>query len=305
MYAFYALQRGTTVMNGVERHDFEPNTTVTKKQTGGSRHPRGMFITAQDPRVTFDSTDLATLLALNTNKFLYEGIAIADTDVVNVWWQKLADAGVFASGSVHYKQTINEGLLYPTTLRADQGADAALSCVAHAIYDATNDPITDTDDQALPSIAAIGSIFTLEALYINGALVEGISGATLVNLVNAIVPRFGSQIWAEQIHVGNSAPALQVRFAKATPLKTYGWSGTIQDATDSVLYLRKRNAATGLLVAKATEEHISLTFDEGMIHPTTAGGAVGEDALATGFTYECADDGVNPTIAVTVGVAIP
>lgn len=306
MFIPYALVRNAAVIPGFQSADVNLNTQLLRIAGGGSIHPKMAHIISQDPQFGFTVLDLATLLDLNSAAFVYKGVPISGDDAIHLYLQKREESAIFDATAAHTKFSIAKGVLYPTGISAAQDGYAVLTGVARALYDGTNDPIVQAVDQTLPAAPSMAPAYTLGPVYINGAEVVGAQSVELANLVNCVVKRWAGETWAKRGHLGKTEPRLTISLGTATPVSTFGLKGTRQSASDTVIYLRKLDSVTNCLaVADATEEHISITIDEGIIHPTRLGGAVGEDELATELSYELLDDGTNAIMVVDTTVAIP
>ena len=270
LYVPYAVNLDTATLAGsnvlldqISNFRCSPEIARVVLAADGSVDPTYVAVMSQVPKVRFTSTALATILGAC-------GIsgAIIDSDAtypgLECWFQKMAEGGVRASGASHLKLTVNEGILVPITIRAGMDEPASIDLEATCSYDGSNDPIVIADSQSLSGSPAVGELFTVGPVKINGTTLEGIQDATIDLGIQVLAQRGDGQVWPTYVAIMSRRPSIRVRTTDVVSLDTFGLSGAAQGATDSVVYFRKVSEG-GTRVADGTAEHISLTIDEGHI----------------------------------------
>jgi len=286
-------------------YGLDPGIAEILQRSGGEVDPTYVATMGQSPRITFTSTALATILAEMSNKFLLSGIKIdsdATHDGLECFFQKIAEGGARASGSVHIKMTVNEGLLLPRALSAAQEGVASLALEAIIGYDGTNDPIVIANNQALIGAPAVGELFTLGPVKINGTTLSGVIAVTIDPGIAEIVQSGDGQPWPSFIGIIQREPLITITTLEAISLSTFGLAGAAQDASDSLIYLRKM-VKGGTRVADATAEHISFSIDEGQIRVRNITAAQG-GTVATQVEIRPTWDGANDILIINPATAI-
>jgi len=252
--------------------------------------------------ITFETTKVSNALGtVGVN-----GIVI-DSDVSNdgaeCWFKQIDEGGTRKTGSTHVKLTINEGILFPTTLSANHNQPATLGYNLNITYDGTNDPIVMAASQATEGTATAGTYHTAGPVSINGTTVEAIQSIT-VDFGYQAVPLGGDgEVWNTFIYAQRIAPTVRFRSFDVDAFRSLlTLDGVAQSSTDSIIYLRKYDDG-GTRVANGTGEHISLTIDEGMAYANVVEGDDGAP-LALDVTLRPTYDGTAAIIVVATNATI-
>jgi hypothetical protein len=245
---------------------------------------------------------LATVLA----KCGISGLAVAADNVdefgADLYLQQLAEGATRTAGSTHMRMRVSEGILVPRAINASQGGIATMGLELLPTWDGTRDPIVLSTSAALVGTPSVGEAFTVGPAIINGAQIAGVESLTVDPGITVMPLGGDGGVWPTFICIQSRQPSIRVNVIDASVLSTFGIYGTVQGATDSVFYLRKKlEGSTN--TADATAEHISFSVAEGMIqvgplrgsHP----GRVGAQLIITP-TY----DGSDAIIAISTATAI-
>ena len=295
------LGAGAVLLDQIQNFEDDPGINLVVASGDGQVDPTYVAVMSQRPTMSFGSSALATILGAC-------GIsgAVIDADGTYpglvAWYQKMAEGGIRASGSAHLKMTAKEGLLIPTSVTAQQDGTAMVSVQAGLTYDGTNAPIVVADSQALSGSPAVGEMFTVGPVSINGATLEGIQSISFDPGLSLVFGAGDGDVWPTYVSVQARRPRISVVTTDVSALATLGISGAAQGASDSVVWFRKK-AEGGTLTADATAEHISLTMDDGMAIPGR--GSVTQDGHATReVTLVPSWDGTNAIIVISTAAAI-
>lgn len=289
----------------VQDQNLDPAIQEILSAGSGQVDPTHVAVMSQNPRIAFSTTALATMLAEVTSGFFINGIKIDSDgthDGAELWFQKLAKGGTRTAGANHIKMTVNEGLLLPRSISAMQGQVASLAMDLLAGYDGTNDPIVIAAAQALEGTPAVGELFTLGPVSINGVDLDGVQGVRLDTGLQEVALGGSGQVWPTFLGIMSRQPLITITTLDVSVLSTYGLSGTAQSATDSKIYLRKI-AEGGARVADATAQHLSFTIDEGHIRVRSIGGGHGAPQAAQ-LEIRPTYDGDNAILVMSAATAI-
>lgn len=265
----------------------------------GDVDPTYVAVMGQSPRLRFTTTALATVLATC-------GIdgEIIDADGsypgLLAWFQKLAEGGTRESGSAHLQMTVKEGLLVPRVLRASQDGSASLDLEAIATYDGTNDPVVVADSQALAGSPAVGELFTVGPVKVNGTALESIQDITVDLGIQEIIQSGDGQVWPTFVGILRRQPSITVRTTDAVSLATFGLEGSAISTT-AVAYFRKL-AQGGLRVAEATVEHVSVTVNDGRVSVREV--SASQDSPAMSEVTITPRKGANPILVLSTATTI-
>ena len=298
-------EANAVLVDQVNDFSIDPALQSILQAGDGQVDPTFVAVMAQSPRLRFTSTALATILAEVSSAFLISGIKI-DSDVTHdgleAWFQKITEGGTRTAGANHIKMTINEGLLAPLALNAQQGAPATLGLEAVVGYDGTNEPVVIATSQSLVGTPAVGELFTLGPVALNGTTINGVQSIAYDAGLQILAQSGDGQVWPTFIAIMSRRPRLVINTVDVGVFSTFGLDGTAQSVTDSVAYLRKI-AEGGTRELDATAEHIKLTFDDGIIYCGPIQGSQGQ-VLGAQLILEPTYDGTNAIVVVDTASAI-
>lgn len=169
---------GDTVLN-CTNIDIQPGQATTPLDNDGYVTPTGAVMLGARPLVTFNTLDVATLLANISLKM--NGLT---SDNVTVYLQATTNEGVRGS-STNTKYVIALGALIINSISVAQGQRAEASCTVYG-NSSTGfaDPSTVTEGSvSLPSTTPQTQVYTLGSVALNSNTLSGITGWTL-NLGN-------------------------------------------------------------------------------------------------------------------------
>jgi len=311
VYTLYAVNYDpTTVANamlidGVSDFNLDPRFQEILSAADGSVDPTHVAMMYQDPRLTFSTTKLATVLAKASNAMLINGLKIDADETYNgceFWFQKLQEGGTRAGAGSNVKMTVKEGLLLPRRITAAQRGVATMEFEAICTYDGTNEPIVIATSQNLEGSPSVAELFTLGKVSINGSDLDNVQSINIETGLQEVVIAGDGAAWPTYVAIMSRNPLITITTFDVAVLSTYGLDGTAQSASDSVIYLRKLSEG-GSRVADATAQHVSITVDEGMIRTRSIPAPHGSPAIAT-IELRPTYDGENDILVINPAVAI-
>lgn len=268
----------------------------------GEVYARFVAIMSQRPTVRFSTTEIKAAL----DKCGLSGMII-DNDVTYkglvFYLQQLAEGGVRSGAGANMKITVPEGILVPRTLSVDQDGAAILAYEALATWDGTNDPFVLAVDQDMPAgTPGVANLWTVGPVKINGTALDSVMGLNIDFGLDARAEASDGEVWPRFPYIHGVRAVATFRTRDVELLNTLGITGDAQGETDSVIYLRKLKEGGGREL-DATEVHISLTVDEGLIAVTELGAAHDGQAEAT-VTLWATYDGSNAPFVIDTTAAI-
>lgn len=292
------LDAAAVIIDQVEGQALNLGTDKKVLSTAGQVYPTFTGIMAQKPKFSLTTSAIAQVLA----KIGAEGLVLATG--FEVFNQLVSDAtGKRTAGAVHQRLSITTGLIIPRRLQVSQGQPAKLTFDVIGINaGGLTNPVTVTENIALPTTAGIAEVFTLGPIKINGTSYDGIQDLDIdFGLKDEFLMGSGA-VYSQRAHFTNIAPKVTIRSNDAAVLSALSMLGAAQSVTDSVLYLRKMTD-NGVRVADVTAQHISFTIDQGLWIPTEKGGSH-PAVLGTPFEIEPTYDGVNAPLVMSTATAI-
>lgn len=260
VYTIAGMQSGSTVYKDLRSHQIAPNLQRLLLGGSGSVYPTFTAVGKIMPIFDFTSGDIKTILADLTNQ-----IAKAISSNFYIWFQKMDEGGLRASGLNHYKGTIVEGMLIPVSLTVTDGQSAALSCqVILTSADGSTSPLTLAGSQSLVSSAGAAEGWTLSTVSLNGATLEGVESVTINFGINPLTLGGAGLPYPTFTGVGTMTPTIAITAAGIDEFLSWGLPGQAQDATDSTIQID--DLSEGGLRGSSP---ITCTIDEGIMHTDT------------------------------------
>jgi len=272
------------------------------ESVGGAVDASFVALASQEQQLTFTTTQLETLLSLNSAAFLIDGMALDGTDVATVYLTKLAEGGTRTTGATHISATVNKGIVTCTGITAAVGDRATASVRLTPTYDQTNDPVAVSTSASLPASLDADQLFTIGPVNINGSIslddeVRSITldpGIDLITIVGSASP------WPTFAAIQSRAPTIRITANAADLLDTIG-TGALA-ITSGYLYLRKLEEG-GHAYADDESEHIKITFYEGLARVSTLTGTH-PTLAAPEVIIQPTYDGTNDILTVQTGQTI-
>lgn len=228
----------------------------------GNVAPDDHFVNGSNPAATFTSMDVATILAANTANFANAGLQVSSGSLV--FPLRIRSAGsTYAGSGAHTTISSANGLIIPRSLSVP--GKGAASIDLECLFESTDGrtiPLTTTTNASL-SNGSFNAMYRLYPCSVNGSAVAGVSNVT-VNF-GITVENNGDLdgfIYPTEHYITQTDPTIDITFKDEAAFETYGPLFTAQTA--AVINLQKM-AAGSTVVDVATEEHITLTFADGIV----------------------------------------
>lgn len=298
---FTHASSGSFNLDGIVDSDVSPEIVHQIGHAAGRHNPSWVSTVSASPMVTFACTDLSRALG---NISLSTGMAIVSGGFTSAdaYLTQIQNRGARTSGATNFRVRIVSGFAALSTITAEHRGDAAASGMIYALYDGTNAPFQYSATQSIPHTPSIDAKWTLGPIYVNGTLLTGVQRCTITVGFSLERASADGDYYDTFAGIQFAEPLIDIVTKEVPVLNTYGLEGTAIDSSDVIVFLRKR-AKAGRFVADATEEHISITCNAGMIIPRNASGAnnVSKDA---GLLIQPYDDDTNAPFVVDAASAI-
>lgn len=265
----------------IQSLQFNPGSEVQREYLTGGLTPQSHSIVRGAPTVTFQSHDLAGIVA---GIGAGTGLSLAST-TITLPFQLRASGGSFTSGSAHQKIAATGGLFWIQSLQCSQGQNAVATVQGNLhSSDGLTIPYTFATSQALGS-QAFSATHTLAPVScaINGGASAQLSGVTSVTVSPglSVEPELvDGALYPTTSFIVRLAPMVEVTFESVTAMVSNGAFGAMTALTG---YFRKR-ADGGTFVAAGTGEHISYALGDGM-HCQMGVSGSGTNKAATTVTF--------------------
>lgn len=255
---------GTTIP-GIERQEYQAGSKITVKGGSGSVYPTRCHIDNQMPTMSWDTSAIATLLGAC-------GYAGASISADLVFWLLGLDNDGTRDLTKSITLTAKAGMVTVDNINANGDDDAVCSVVAHPTYNDTNDIVAFASDATCAASLSTVEAFCAGKVMLNGAELTGINSIQIqFGLEPLREPPTSGGYWPTRGAFSVRASLIRIGTSDAQALRTYALGGTVQAATDSLIYLRKK-AQGGTRVANDTAQHIKFSINAGDIGVDTQDG---------------------------------
>ena len=293
----YGVDIDGTVVGGITEQSIDTGAEVNSEVTAGGTAPQFGELATVATGGQFTGHDVAALLGeLGSRGLCITGGA----DVgFGLWTLLKNDCGTIASGSVHRKMIIPNGLIVPRTLTVSQGQRASLSCEVFGIYDGTNDPIIVT-----ASVAAPTGLTDLIGYHLGPTTVGGVE----LTKITQISMDFGIDVQQEyddgesfprSLHIGKVQPTMTITTHDVEKFGTGAGKiplrGLFGTHANTHTVLRKRDIGTAAFVTGANQAKFSMG---GMVTARQVASASGNSPHSMEVMITSLDDQTNEMVVM-------
>jgi hypothetical protein len=251
----------TFTMRCMSDTTLEPGTETVLGHAAGEFRPTYVSVMNIAPRWTGSTMEISRILDATGIRSLALPTSTTYT-TLSLYYAKFQDLSTRASGSSHIKMVVNKGMMVPRSITVSQGQPAVLNFDVVTLYDGTNAPLVFSTSQALPTAVAFDEMHTLGPIYFNGAQLTGVQSMTFDFGVDIEVTSADGEVYPRFAAITQTQPFIDFTTTELPDWVTQTLAGTVQGATDSVIYLSAMAEGSTRGGAGA---HISFTIDEGMI----------------------------------------
>lgn len=276
-----------------------PSPAIEQILAKSAGYPYPLFVgnMGQKPMVSFDTTQVATILGIT-------GIGLADLTsyTVDLYYKLTTNRGsrvADASGS-HYRFRMANAVLSCDRISAGHRSEATASCTLYNPYDGANEPIVPAGSVSLAGTPTSSEHYVCGPCSFNGTDFEGVQDFSLDFGRSLIQAGDRGELYDTFIAEQELSPSVSVKSLGGVPWFGAGLNGTA--LTSMTCYLR-RLATTGR-VANGTASHIAFTATAGLVVAEDSSGG-GNDPTVTSIRAQLiSQDSSSSPIAISVGTAI-
>lgn len=254
----------TAVIKNVRSTGYNLDAQIIADRASGSLGPSALFIGNMDPRVSLQSSDIATLVALNSATFVSNGLCITSASTI-VPFARRADCAVVASGGSHTTLTCNNTIIIPQSFEARQesadGAICSLECRFRSSDGVTN-PVTVSTTATL-SASTYGATFGLGKATVNASAVAGLVGVMINPNITITPQRKDGGPYPVTHYLISTNPTIDLMVEDLKAAAAYLPSGGSGIAVEA--YFRKRKDGA-IFEPDASLVHVKFSFASSLVN---------------------------------------
>ncbi|MDQ3288916.1 MAG: hypothetical protein M3Q42_11800 [Pseudomonadota bacterium] len=235
-----------------------PQAQVSRRYVGGAVDPKAHLLASGKPQVSFGTRDLATLLG-TVNPLL--GLASAAGGSTFRLQERDEGQGVFLTTATHETLSLAKSHLLVNSLsaRQDDAEGAIAQCVAHALYDGTNEPILHATgaDFSLLTPPAFTSEFFMGPVYHNGVQVAGVTEHSVEFGTQFMPFATDGDIWPRKGYVARRAPVIKFSTLKVGQVAALSKSLRALSGTLAIYFWKAVDNAARVAVGSSLHVKVS------------------------------------------------
>lgn len=295
----------STLISGLTSHTVESQQNVEREYTDGLPFPTRHTITSREDSIEAESLNVDDVLDLVgtvgqcINTTTEEGVALflRKKDKCNIQG---------ASGSVHTKYAVKNGLLIPLNLSANHRGNATMSFRAEADADDSGNGIVISHTNALPSFSDTKRRYTLGKINLNGVTVDHVRSIQIAFGINIEKESADSSILSEFSSISEIGTIITITGIDPTIVAAakIPIGGKALAHANTSFYLRRRGDTLGLdFEDNSATKHTKFTT-AGLAMATTLSSGDSKSVTETTLQIYCEYDGTNNPLVVATGSQI-
>ena len=277
MYTIHDVVLGThastpVVVGNITSLNHSTNHTIVAGYASGTVSAKAQYIGESPHSTTLTTTALEILLGLNTATFLSAGLCVNTANSIFAFREHVGcNSGVASNQAV----SVANLFTYITSISAQigQSVTADLEC-RHLSSDGITSPVVVVTGASLTAAALLPEFILAEA-YIDGVLIDQVTGITINTGIELQEQKQGAGIFVTDVFVKTANPTSEITtqdFAKANALLN---GATASTGVDIYFAKRKSGAITELYTAT---EHVKIASTAGGVKHLTTMQASRDDA---------------------------
>ncbi len=277
---------GATTIHQIRNLTHNTNSTLTPAFATGNIQPSTYFQGLTPHSASVTSTDLSTVLGLNTASFLSIGLSsCSGATPVTVPFRQRENCGTYDTASVHDAIVADRCMITPDSLSGTQGESAQIQfTIRYLSTDSTVSPVIYTGNNALVD-ATFVSEYMFTGCSINGVAVPEIVSCNVNPGLTIQTKQAGGGVFDTQAYVLSVQPVVEIVTEDAdSVLSVINSTGL---GTGLQLNFQQR-APNAVLTPATTAAHITVTSVAGLRQMSTWGGSDRDNSQGTIQIYPTA-----------------
>lgn len=259
----YDITFNSAPVYNVRSMGYNDSAQVIVDRASGLPDPAKFYLGNMEPIVTLQTTDIASVIGLNTGTFVSAGLCVTGASTT-IPLAKRADCGTLTSGGSHTTFVGTSVIAIPTQFEVRQdtedGATASLE-VRFRSSDGITSPVTVANNASLAASSHAIS-YGLGAAYIDDTLVDYLTGIVINPGLGLLLQRTGGGIYPTAHYIQFRDPTIDIMVENAAVAATFKDRYGSGNVAVRVFFRKRADGAT--YVADATTGHIRFAFAAAM-----------------------------------------
>jgi hypothetical protein len=265
----------TSSIGQIQSSSFNPGLQEMVSSGSGLVDPQFAAVLQGAPSATFSTQAVSTAVGLIG---IGGSALLSGSNKLNLFLQQMDLGGLKKSGSSHIKVTLDDGIVYPTSLEVSQGGYASISYAADVC-----EPVGDgTAPWAIATGQSLGSpnlhhgeAYTLGEIELNGSGLPGVQSASIDFGISTIKTYGDGLVFPNFVAIGSRNPTLTFRTIDPSAILSSSIDYTGERVSSTfVLKLRQVDPQTSISLT----DGLTFTLNDGIATVQSIGGQHGSEA---------------------------
>jgi hypothetical protein len=207
----YDVSFNATVLKNVRSTGYNDSAQIIMDRASGSPDPSAIYMGNSEPIVNLQTTDLATLVGLNSNTFVSSGLCVKEQSTT-IPVAKRADCASLAAGGSHVTFVGNDVIVIPTQFEARQDSEEGATATVEVRFrsaDGITAPITMSKTATL-SAASYAVPYGLAAAFVDDTNVDNLIGIVVNPGITLVLQRHGGGIFPRKHFIQFRDPTIDL-----------------------------------------------------------------------------------------------
>lgn len=207
----YDVSFNATVLKNVRSTGYNDSAQIIMDRASGSPDPSAIYMGNSEPIISLQTTDIATLVGLNSATFVSAGLCVNGSSTT-VPVAKRADCASLASGGSHVTFVGNDVIVIPTQFEARQDSEEGATATVEVRFrssDGISPPITMSKTATL-SAASYAVPFGLGRAYVDDTEVGNLVGIVVNPGITLVLQRHGGGIFPRKHFIEMREPSIDL-----------------------------------------------------------------------------------------------
>ncbi len=255
----YDVTLNSTVLKNVRSTGYNDSAQIIMDRASGSPDPSAIYLGNSEPIINLQTTDISTLVGLNSATFVSAGLCISGSSTT-VPVAKRADCASLASGGSHVTFVGNDVIIIPTQFEARQDSEEGATATVEVRFrssDGITAPITMSKTASLSS-ASYAVPFGLGKAFVDDVEVGNLTGIVVNPGITLILQRHGGGIYPRKHFVQFREPSIDLIVEDAEVAKDFIDRYSTGNVPVRAFFRKKKDGSVFEL--DAAETHIKFSF---------------------------------------------
>jgi len=264
----YDVTLNAAIIRQVSNLTHNINSNAINAFGSGQPAPAAVFQGDTPQSSSFSSTDLSTILALNSSTFIAAGLFTAAA-VSSVPFRSRAVGAVHVAGANHQALQCSNTLYTPDSINCPQNESASLSgTLRYQSADAFTPAVSLVGSQTLAAATLIDE-YVLHSVTVAGTAVPELQSVTVTPGITVIEQKDGGGPFPTAFYISEQVPTIEITTEDFATLAALLEGAAL--GAGVVVNLAERTAS-GIITAVGSLAHIKITAAAGMRQAVSMGG---------------------------------